>query len=346
VALRFVDGFDHYTTPTQALRKWTANYTSYPGTFGGTSTGRFSGGSYHINNCYSGNPLIKTLDAQPTWILGTAHKFNMITTGVQVFAVLDGNTLQMDVRQNADGTMSVTRNGTVLGTTPSAVGLANQWNYYEFKTTIHPTAGAYELRVNGQSLLSATNVNTRNTANSSANQIQCASWATSYNGGSGVYDFDDFYACDGTGTNNNDFLGEMRIETLYPNSPGTNTNFTPNPAGANYANVKETPPDDDASVVMGGTFGLMDTYLMSHLSGTPTSIKGTMLTIMARKDNAGTRAVSPVIRSGGNNNTGATMYLGASYVCYMRIDETDPGTGAAWTAAGVNAVECGQSVTI
>jgi len=345
VALRFVDGFDHYTTQAHVVRKWTANPASYAPVFGGTTNGRFTGGSFHISGCYTNNQLIKTLDPQPTWVLGVAHKFNIITTGVQIVALMDGNTQQVDVRQNADGTMSVTRNGTVLGTTPSAVGLTNQWNYYEFKATIHPTAGAYELRVNGQSLISATNVNTRNTANSSANQIQCGS-ANSYNGGSGVYDFDDFYACDGTGTTNNDFLGEMRIETLYPASPGTNTNFTPNPAGSNYANVKDAPPDDDATIVSGNTLGLMDTYLMSHLSGTPTTIKGTMLSVMARKDNAGTRAVAPVIRSGATNSIGANGYLGASYACYTRIDETDPGTGAAWTAAGVNAVECGQSVGV
>ena len=346
MALRFVDGFDHYTTLAQAQRKWTyINNNNCTLTFGGTTTGRFTGGSMHMTSPYGYVSMVKTLDPQPTWILGLAYKFGWISAGTQILALLDSNTQQVDLRQNVDGSMSVTRNGTVLGTTPSPVGLTNQWNYYELKATIHNTAGAYELRVNGQSLISATNVNTRNTANNSANQVQFGSSFSGFNNGQ-VYDYDDFYACDGTGTTNNDFLGEMRIETLYPNSPGTYTNFTPVPAGSNYANVDEASPDDDASVVVASSFGVMDTYLMSHLSGTPTNIKGTMLTVMARKDNAGIRAVAPVVRSGGSNSVGTDRYLGASYVCYMRVDETDPGTGAAWTAAGVNAVECGQSVSV
>ncbi len=65
----------------------------------------------------------------------------------------------------------------------------------------------------------------------------------------------------------------------------------------------------------------------------------------ARKDDAGSRSLRALIRSGATTANGATRVLGTSYALYDDRFETDPATGTAWTKAGVDALEAGVEVT-
>src|ERR1700677_871944 len=108
--LRFIDGISHYAT-ADITRKWNA--------IGPTgicavmpALGRFGNNALRIDplGCY----VQKTIDAQSTWIVG----FAMQTPGLPaagnsavLVQFIDGaNGVQCDLRVNADGTLSITRN--------------------------------------------------------------------------------------------------------------------------------------------------------------------------------------------------------------------------------------------
>jgi len=344
-----IDGFDHYNW-SQMMRKWSTYVTGYIGNpVIGPGNGRFGGGAMYngaAGGQYAQQSVFKTLDPQSTWILGVAFKWTggNVSASTVLLGVYDVNSKQVDARLNSDNTMSVTRAGTVLGTT-SFVMSSGAWYYIELKTTIHPTAGSFDLHINGVSRTSATNVNTRNTANNTANQVSIGFPDQTNTGSITTLAFDDFYACDGNGTVNNNFLGDVRVETLYPNAVGATTQFTPT-SGTNFGCVNENPMNDDASYVYGNTVGNIDTYKISALSSIPQTIMGTQINSTARKDSSGNRAMELVVRSGAANYLGSDNYTNATYATYNRIDETDPATSAPWTSPGIAAVEIGHKLSI
>ena len=110
MALRFVDGFDHYVT-ADITKKWNSNNS---GVISSTA-GRRGGGSLRWVSGNSNNAVVKTLDAQATWILGVALSVSSVPSLTSTFLrLLDAGTVQCDLRINVDGTLSVTRNGTAL----------------------------------------------------------------------------------------------------------------------------------------------------------------------------------------------------------------------------------------
>lgn len=333
MAFRFCDSYDHYTTG-QVLRKWTAGSINSISTGNGRSS----------TNCLrlaTFDYVSLTLDSQSTWIIGTAYKTSSTALGTlggtaQNIELLDAGSTQIGARLNSDGTFSVVRGGTVLGTTSFSI-LANTYYFLELKVVIHPSSGSFDLRINGVSRVSASGVNTRSTSNSTANQIKLAGSNAVTN------DFDDTYILDGTGSANNDFIGDVRIQALLPSGNGNYSQFVGSDGNStnNYLLVSETTPDDDTSYVESSSVGDKDTYAFSNLSGSPGTVFAIQTVICGRKTDAGSRSIARVIRSGSTDEDGATVALPDNYVYLLQASELDPNTSAAWTPSGVNNAEFG-----
>lgn len=227
MALRLVEGFDLYATTGDAVARWLFQSSAFA-----LTAGRFGGNALRISN---GNVAFvsRTLPAQPVWVVGAAVRISSVSIFLRdCLHVRDSGTTQVSFRVNTNGSVSATRGGTVLATTAAGVIAPNVWYYLELKATVHDTAGAYDLRVNGQSVLAATGVNTRATANNSANEVLLCDG----NGSSGYsIDFDDVYACDGTGVTQNDFLGDCRVQLLRPTAAGDATDFALPAGQTSYA---------------------------------------------------------------------------------------------------------------
>src|SRR5881394_3509088 len=154
--LRFLDGFDHYTS---LLLKWSFG----TGTVSPTG-GRFGGG--RLTNI--GTPLIrptKVFENQPSYAVGWAVKFTGAggPTNVTILTLMDGATVQVQLQYTNAGVVQLLRGATIIaiGTT---VLEAQQWYYLEFGVTIHPPTGNFVLRINGTTEFSGSSANTRNTA--------------------------------------------------------------------------------------------------------------------------------------------------------------------------------------
>jgi hypothetical protein len=224
----------------------------------------------------------------------------------------------------------------LLGTTTNAI-VRNATNYVELKVTFHSTTGAYELRVNGVTWLSATGVNTITSANAYANDLKFTASSND------AYWLDDLYLADTNGSANNDFLGDVRVQCIYPNAAGNYTEFTPN-TGLNWAAVDEQAIDGDTTYVSSSTPGQKDSYGFQDLAGAAAQIYGIQRLALARKDDAGTRTLRTFYRTGGVDYESADSSVGNAYSYSIDILEKSPATTTAWTVSDINNGEFGIKV--
>jgi hypothetical protein len=349
--LRFIDGFDHYVSADLYL-KWTTAIGVGLGAIGSGSlstylpigaTGRNSTNGLKLNGLGYGVPiqLRKSIDNQATWIIGTAVLLSATPSStINLFRFLDGTTTQNEINVTSAGMLTWTRNGTLLASGTHVLS-AGVFYYIECKFTIASsiTAGTCVMRVNGVSDITlAATTNTQNTANAYASVIEfnCPSNIT--------ITFDDVYMCDGTGSTNKDFLGDVRVEAIYPNAAGNYSQWTPTGSATNHGCVSETPEDGDTTYNLSATAGNEDTFLFGTLASTPLSIFGIQTTIVNRKDDAGSRSIKSIVRIGGTDYAGATVGVASTYSFDTEIHETNPATSAAWTTSVVNALEAGVSL--
>jgi hypothetical protein len=203
---------------------------------------------------------------------------------------------------------------------------------------VNGASGQCELRING-----ATASDLTETMNFGANPIGGIQIYT-YAGSSvfGGFAIDDIYCVDTTtgSAPGNTFLGDSRVETIHPNGVGASTQWDPS-SGANWSCVDETQPDGDASVVTTAVAGEIDLYECEDVSIGSGQVWAVQTNFYAKKQDAGTREIAPVVRQGGANYVGTQKALSlGSYVQYSQLWVTDP-TGAAWSVAKVNADEFG-----
>lgn len=335
MSLLFFDGFETYATG-DLLKDWATKIGSP--TINATG-GRRSGGSLSVSTVSGATNISKTLpSALSTIVIGFAFKPSAVAASAKNIAkLLDGGTNQLEIKLNTDATLSITRNGTALGTSSASLSIDN-WQYVELKANIHDTTGSYELRLDGVNILSATSVDTKNTANASVNQVMLG--VDTNPGASIIWLYDDFYVLNTAGSApNNDFLGDIRIDAIYPTADGNYTDFTPSAGTDHYALVDDATPDS-ADYNSSSTAGHKDSYVMSDppaLSGQ--IIHGLRVKAVVSKDDAGDRSIKVGVRSNTTDNVSAAQSLSTSDLYYSNMHEVDPATGLAWTASGVNNVQ-------
>ena len=323
MALLFFDGFDYSNLSSN---RWNISAPSHSTAQIRTGTHSADGNIINVERDVGSN--IATL------ILGFASYKS--ASGI-LCSFRDGGTAQLTISVLSDRSIEVRRGssgGTLLGTSAASIYPLNAWAYVEVKAKIDPSTGTVEIRLGGSAtpVLNLTGQNTRNTANSYTNRMALIS---SY--------FDDVYLSDTTGSApNNDFLGDVKVEVLYPSGAGTYAEWTPS-TGSNYQNVDEAgTPNNDTDYNSSATPNQRDLFAMGNLATTSGTVFGVQTHMVARKDDAGTRQVALMTKSGATETVGSTETLTTSYVNYDgTVMETDPNTAAAWTITNVNAIEAG-----
>lgn len=334
MTLLFADSFDHYTT-AQGSRKWT--------TFGHTiaATGRF--GSGFVVAAGTAVYAAKTLPAASgdTVIIGMAFKSALF--GGSFGFVNAAGVRQLSFFVTAAGRVRVDRgDGTVL-LTSFAVMTTNVWSYIEIKAKIANAAGTIDIKIDGAPAGSLAG-DTQNAATATWDEIGLGAA-----GGGGLASgdaiLDDLVVCDGSGAVNNDFVGDCRVEALFPTGAGATTAWVPL-AGTNWDAVNDNPADDDASYVSSAAPTAVDTYAAANLTPAAGTVRGVQYVLTARKDDAGSRTVRPVVRIGVTDYPGpADLAVPSSYGMLLQPQDLNPGTAAAWTVAEINAAEFGQKLT-
>lgn len=348
MTIRFIDGFDHYAT-ADLTKKW----TSYTGTLTvNNSGGPTGGGGYLHSNGDGSGKLMKTIDAQQTWFVGVRWKglFSGGSTQRNVWWMEDGGTVQCSLWVETNGKVAFrigTYNTSIIAQSTLALS-EGIWYYIESKVYIHNTSGSVQVKVNGVNYIHDGSGNplgsldTNATANTTANAFgfYCVN-----NAGSRSIDWTDLYVADGNSSQG--WLGDCKVETLYPNGDGNSSGWMGSDTNQtnNYALVDEAPLNSDTDYVYTSTVNSVDTYAFTDMAAASGTIYAVQHNLIARKDDAGSRSIAPVVRhyvtGVGTDYTGTTASVGDSYADVTELQATNPGTGNPWTVSDVNADEFG-----
>lgn len=346
MALLWFDGFETYDNGTDMGRVSNYDYTSIEGV--GTAYGRRgSSGIYQTNDRY----CAVALPTQPTTVIvGLAIYLNdpdvpTYATSFPMIAFLDmweGGVRHVGIFPNGSRNIDVRDNaGTILGTSSGITLDAYVWFYVEVKVVISDTVGQVVININETEVLSTSaDKDTLNGSNAYCGSVrigQCGRQITWW---------DDFYVCDDSGSKNNDFLGDVRIDVVRPDGAGAYTDFTPS-AGSNYQNVDDSQgPDDDSTYNDGASIGNQDSYALGDLSSPAgTTIHGVKPQITVRKTDAGAMEAKILTRAGITDDLGDAILLSDSFTTHTKILEDNPDDSAAWEDADVNGMEVGVEVT-
>ncbi|GMU26130.1 MAG: hypothetical protein AMXMBFR16_10350 [Candidatus Uhrbacteria bacterium] len=358
MALRFVDGFEGYgaaaatgaTLETAVKYFWPTSASTVmllATGWGGiglcldANTGTGSSGRY----------LGLTLDAQATWTIGFAFKApNPLPDFTRHFlswrsgADADANA-QITLALTQGGQFQIIRGvsgtGTILGTTDKGVK-QGRWYYLELKITFDNSAGAVELRMDGEAWYNQSSLDTTSVAANSADRIHL-----SMIGWVGLScAIDDLYICDGTGTTCNSFLGPLKVETSAPTADSTPLQWNASSGTNHVALIDEVSVAPNTSdYVYETTSADEDRYDVANLAVVTANIQGVQLNAVAALSAAGSMSLLLPVTSGAATSNGSNITVNSTtYTGKFRVLEQDPNTNAAWATANVNAAQIGVKV--
>lgn len=346
MSIEFWDSFD---TSTDYLTWWTSELDAAGFLIEVISSeGRFGTAALRMQSNNNSVWLQKTLTAVQTRVIATSFRFSVHPGGgraCDIMGLLDGSSLQCDLRLHPDGRLSVTRNGTVLGTSTFSL-TANTTYHIQFKIKVDSTTGTVDVKVDDASILSLTGQNTQATANATTSAFYLGTrFVTSGflgNANSLIY-YDDVVVLNTSGSINNDFPGDVRVQSTLPTGAGTTTNLTPS-TGSNYQNVDDNPPNDDTDYNYSATPDDIDTYAMGDITSTSGSVLGVASRMRLRKDSAGAKTIAAAIRTNANNYFGSNQNVNTTYFYYSELWETNPNTTNPFTISEVNNIEAGIKI--
>ena len=261
MSLVLIEGFEGITNDNAEVQKLFARkgHSCYAYDMG-ADTGRLGSGTclaYPTNRYFR---LHIDIASPATMIIGFAVKFavwpNKNSKLLEVFRIAPSSWRHFALYVTSDGELYVYDAASQFHYTSGSGLQGNTWHYIELKTTI-ANSGTLEIRVDGTSILSTT----ADMLNGTVDSIACVAFAgenatTAY--------WDDIYILDGTGTENNDFLGPCSIVRLDP-SLDNSVDFTPSTGTTNYDKVADgSASDDDTTYVESSTLGDCDKYARVH----------------------------------------------------------------------------------
>lgn len=343
MALLWIDGFEGYgdtdneRVDSEMARRYTANnYLEVK------SDGRW-GGNWSIQpeylNCDFKTPSLTT---DSTLIVNFAIKWPFAEIyDVHFFSMWSNGTEGMRILMRGDGAIQVQRGTTTLATSMLSLICPQHWHWIEFKVVCDNTTGSYELKVDGNTVLSASGIDTQIGASAYHDQV----FFTGVSISTGKTPrFDDLIIMDGTGSSYNNFIGQRKIEAIVPTSDTADIDWTTSGGSTHYVLVDDLDPDDDTNYVEDTLSANEDIWGYSDLSGI-TSVDALCLITDVRVTDATSYDLKTTIKSGGTKYTStADTISSTSYAMKDRLTVVDPDTSIAWTASGINSIELGVEV--
>lgn len=364
MALQFIDGFDHYYLTNDVgfeggaaamLQKWDSSLLSPM--FPNASNGRFARGALEVTASSGSAWIQKNLTSQDEMVVGFAYLPKTGRSDITRihFRLDDTNNVKMQMNM-VSGLVSVIVNDVTTVASSAAVLTAGVWQYMEFKVKIHSTLGTVEVRQDGVNIASASNINTGTTG------VLITNLRVESNDNNQQDFIDDLYVLDTTGVDNIDFLGDVRVDVLYPEANGNLNNFTLftdgtqsyDPITTNFDAVRNEDGiltiGRDHNYVESGLIGASEDYDNHNLADigvTPSTIFGVQVVNNAKKTDTGVlRYEDEMVIAGTRYTNGSEVTATAGdYHMTTFIRDTDPSDSAAWTISKVDAVGSGFNIT-
>jgi len=255
--------------------------------------------------------------------------------------------------ETSDNTFRFLRaNGTLLATSPADLINLNTWYYMEVKIRTNDTTGFIIMRLNGQIVWeSATTLDSADISGEGWDTLRLDFTRMSLNALT-----DDLYICDTGGTINNDFLGDVAIETILPVADGDFTQWSKNTGADHVAHIDDVPftaVPEDTDYVETGIIDNTELFKYAELpSELSTPIFGVLVHPIVKITNAGEpRGLNNIVRSKNKESVGLFPLNASSLSNKSRIEdvyfgeasifETEPRNGQQWTVKDINNAQFG-----
>ena len=366
MALQFIDSFDHYYLTNDIgfqggqncmAQKYDSSVDA-GSIFPDLTAGRFGGAALNMQSS-AGQAWINksvTTVARDEMVVGFAFlpKASRSDTTRIHFRLDDTTNVKMTIDM-APKTVTVQVQDVTTVASSAAVMSAGAWQYMEFKVKIHSTLGTVEVRRDGVTIASATNINT-GTTGVLINTLRLEA------NNNAQHDFiDDLYWLDTTGGVNDDFLGDSRVDVLHPEADGATNDFTltddgeatDSPHLENWQSVRNSLNiviGRDHNYVESGLVGAREDYdnvSLASVGVTPLSIYGVQVVNNTKRTATGALHFKDEMTIAGVQYDKGTAVVSTTgdYTMSTFIRDTDPSDGLAWTEGKVNAVGSGFTIT-
>ncbi|GAB3191954.1 hypothetical protein [Hydrogenophaga aquatica] len=351
MALLFIDGFDHYD-PQQLddfglpwLARGKAAYLS-------PQAMRIQGrrpSSYALRlPAGAGGGYVKNLDATKTsLIMGAAVRVAPFeNTGEEpVLLGVRDTTAQVThlVRIGEDGRLKLyRRTGSGMSgwdqliSTSVMTAAVRGWHYVELQVVQGTSNGTLNVRLNG---VLAITLSAQNTTQGGGPLLTAFAGSVPGQSCPVTVDVDDLYLADTSGTINNNFLGDVRVDALQPQADGALNQWTVEGASSAWAAVSD---GDEASGIRADAAGLRQSFDIAPLPAMATpAIHGVQVTLLARKTDAGLGSVKGLVKSGTQIAVSSSLVLQEQLAWHTALFERNPNGNVQWTEAVFNAAEFG-----
>ena len=348
MALIFIDGFDHYDPQALDpfgdpwLARGKAAYLSPQAT-------RIQGrrpASYALRlPAGAGGGYVKNLEAgRASLIVGAAIRVAPFeNTGEEpvLLGVRDASAQVAHlVTIGDDGRLRLYRRGSgwdQLISTSVTTAAVRGWHYVELQVVQGTSNGTVNVRLNG---VLAITLSAQNTTQGGGPLLTAFVGAVPGQPCPVTVDVDDLYLADTSGTINNTFLGDVRVDALKPQASGALNQWAVEPAGLPaWAAVSD---GDETTALRAATAGLRQTFDVEALPVMTTpAIHGVQVTLLARKTDAGTGRVRGLVASGASTAVGPDIVLQEQLAWHTALFERNPNGNVQWTEAAFNAAEFG-----
>jgi hypothetical protein len=178
----------------------------------------------------------------------------------------------LDIRVTANAALNLWVAGVTNNTTANNIVSANTWYYFEMKAYCDNSAGTVEVRLDGTPVMTYTG----DTQFGAATPNYFSSFAFRGGGNLQRITVDDLYICDASGSTNNDFLGDCRVQTIWPDGDASG-NMTANSGTDEYAMVNSHTLNT-SNYIKDTTSGNQSVFAYEALPITPNTVLGVMVT--------------------------------------------------------------------
>lgn len=348
MALLFIDGFDHYDPQAVDsfgdpwLARGKAAYLSPQAT-------RINGrrpSSYALRLPQGpGGGYVKNLDTTKTsLVVGAAIRVTPFQNTAEepvLLGVRDANSQVAHlVKIGEDGRLKLYRwqyGYEYLISTSVASAPARGWHYIELLVTQGTSNGVLSVRING---ILAIQMTAQNTLQGGGQLLTAFVGAVPGQACPLTLDVDDFYIADTSGTINNTFLGDVRVDALKAQANGSLNQWMVTPGGP--AAWQAVSDDDETTAIRAASTGLRQSFDVAPLPAMAApAIHGVQLTLLARKTDAGLGKVKGLVVSGAQSAVSTDIILQEQLAWQSALFERNPNGNVQWTEAAFNAAEFG-----
>ena len=348
MALIWADGFDHYGTSPNGGRDamlagaWAA-FSWANGTAHEVSAAQARTGTHSLRHSYNS---LATGGIQARRVLGAAQIVVGCAAGWYFNSLPGVNAVHgFEFRNNANNaiaTITIQSDGalglyvgasrTFLAASDPIIS-ASSWQHIEAKIVCDTVVGECEIRVNGVTVLHVTD---QNLGSLGCTQIVFGI-PGSRSGGNLTYYTDDIVVWNDVGDDNNDFIGQCRVETIFPVADTAQADWTLVGDSDGFDCIDNVPPDGDTTYIQGANVGDISQFELDDLPPETAKIIGVYIPVMAKIDDAGVGAVKTGLLSGSDLALSGELTLTTAYTYWGAVFERDPATDEPWTKTGLEA---------